>query len=85
MVFMVNLVNYELVLKRGMNMATEDRSNPRGVEGQNVSACHHHWIIEPAHGSVSRGACQVCEEVREFKNSIEWEYGQRKPGRPASP
>ena len=65
-------------------MPSEDAPNTTGVEEQNDSACPHHWIIEPAQGSVSRGVCQVCEEVREFKNSIEWEYGQRKPGRPAS-
>ena len=85
MVFMVKLAKSELVLKRGLNMPSEDAPNPTGVESQNASVCHHHWIIEPAHGSMSRGVCQVCEEVGEFKNSIEWKYGQRKPGRPASP
>jgi hypothetical protein len=84
MVLMVKLASSELVVKRGLSMPSKDAPNPTAVEGQNVPACHHHWIIEPAHGSVSRGVCQVCEEVREFKNSIEWEYGGRKPGRPAS-
>jgi len=65
-------------------MPLEDAPTPSGIEVQNDPACHHHWIIEPAQGSMSRGVCQVCEEEREFKNSIEWEYGQRKPGRPAS-
>jgi len=65
-------------------MLSENAADPTEVEEDKVSDCPHHWIIEPAHGSVSRGVCQVCEEVREFKNSIEWEYGRRKPGRPAS-
>lgn len=65
-------------------MPTGNVLNPAGEEEQKAPVCHHHWIIEPAHGSVSRGVCQVCEEVREFKNSIEWQYGARKPGRPAS-
>ena len=37
----------------------------------NVIPCAHYWIIEPANGPVSRGACQVCGEVRGFKNFIE--------------
>jgi hypothetical protein len=65
-------------------MPSENTPTPSGVEVENGAACHHHWMIEPARGSVSRGVCQVCEEEREFKNSIEWEYGQRKPGRPAA-
>jgi len=41
-----------------------------------VIPCVHHWIIEPANGPVSQGACQVCGEVRGFKNFIEsWESG----------
>lgn len=82
---MVKLANSELVLKRGLKMPSKDAPNPAGVEGQNVPVCHHHWVIEPARGSVSQGVCQVCEEVREFKNSIEWEYGGRKPGKQAAP
>ena len=37
----------------------------------NVIPCAHYWIIEPANGPVSQGACQVCGEVRGFKNFIE--------------
>ena len=65
-------------------MTLEHYPNPTGVEGQDDQACHHHWVIEPAHGLLSQGECQMCHEVREFKNSIEWQYGQRKPGRPAA-
>ncbi len=38
---------------------------PKGIP------CAHHWVIEPANGPVSQGACQVCGEVRGFKNFIE--------------
>ena len=66
-------------------MVSQDAPNPTQIEEEEiVSDCPHHWVIEPAHGSVSEGVCQICQEVREFKNSIGWEYGQRKPGRPAS-
>lgn len=36
-----------------------------------VVACHHHWVIQPADGPVSNGACQICGESREFKNYVE--------------
>ena len=42
----------------------------------NIIPCAHYWIIEPANGPVSQGPCQVCSEVRGFKNFIEsWEPG----------
>ena len=44
--------------------------SPPEEEGRSIPACHHHWIIEPATGPVSRGQCQSCQEVREFKNSV---------------
>ena len=36
----------------------------------NEAPCHHHWVIEPANGPMSRGVCRLCQEVREFENSI---------------
>ena len=36
-------------------------------------SCCHHWIIQPAVGPISEGICQKCGEVREFKNSIDYE------------
>ena len=33
--------------------------------------CRHHWVIQPADGPVSNGACQICGETREFKNYVE--------------
>jgi hypothetical protein len=36
-------------------------------------ACCHHWVIQPAVGPVSEGACQKCGEVREFRNSLDYE------------
>ncbi len=32
--------------------------------------CTHHWVIDTANGPVSRGVCKLCQEVREFENSI---------------
>ena len=36
-----------------------------------VAVCRHHWVIQPADGPVSNGSCQVCGEIREFKNYVE--------------
>lgn len=36
-----------------------------------ATVCRHHWVIQPAEGPMSMGMCQVCEEVREFKNYVE--------------
>jgi len=33
--------------------------------------CIHHWVIQPANGPVSNGACQICGENREFENYVE--------------
>ena len=33
-------------------------------------ACKHHWEIDRPNGPVSRGVCKLCQEVREFENSI---------------
>ena len=41
------------------------------VEEQSEPQCCHHWAIQPATGPVSSGVCQVCGEVREFKNYVE--------------
>jgi hypothetical protein len=40
-------------------------------DAPNVTPCAHYWVIEPANGPVSQGACQVCGEVRGFKNFVE--------------
>ncbi len=42
-------------------------------EQVNLPTCCHHWVIQPALGPVSEGECQKCGEVREFKNSIDYE------------
>jgi hypothetical protein len=36
-----------------------------------VAACCHHWVIQSADGPVSNGSCQICGEIREFKNYVE--------------
>jgi len=41
------------------------------VEAPEVIPCAHYWVMEPANGPVSQGACQVCGEVRGFKNFID--------------
>ena len=46
-------------------------SRPATVEGRGSISCSHYWIIEVQIGPVSRGICQLCEDVREFKNYIE--------------
>ncbi len=54
-----------------MVLDNEPASEPSEIEP--ISSCCHHWIIQPAIGPVSEGACQNCGEVREFKNSIDYE------------
>lgn len=34
-----------------------------------MSACRHHWLIEPANGPTSRGRCRLCGDERDFRNS----------------
>lgn len=43
-------------------------SAPAAHEGPATRRCAHHWIIEPANGPVSRGVCQTCKEIKDFKN-----------------
>ena len=40
-------------------------------DGPGTPPCAHYWVIEPANGPVSQGVCQVCLEVREFKNFVD--------------
>ena len=35
------------------------------------ATCRHQWVIQPADGPESPGECQVCGEVRRFKNYVE--------------
>ena len=44
------------------------------IASENVQAtrsCHHYWVIESPSSPMSRGLCQLCDAVREFKNYIE--------------
>ena len=41
------------------------------IEEQAEPQCCHHWAIQPATGPVSTGVCQICGEIREFKNYVE--------------
>ena len=49
----------------------QQASRPASDQQKATVACRHHWIIEAPVGPVSRGVCQECSEVREFKNYIE--------------
>ena len=44
---------------------------PEQSDVSEVDACCHHWSIQPATGPVSQGVCQICGEIREFKNYVE--------------
>ncbi len=44
---------------------------PEIEDSASVAVCRHHWVIQPADGPVSNGACQICGETREFKNYVE--------------
>ena len=44
---------------------------PASTAEVDAPRCAHYWIIEPANGPVSMGECQVCHEVKEFKNFVE--------------
>ena len=63
----------------------QQASRPAWAQETPAVACRHHWIIEAPVGPVSRGVCQECSEVREFKNYIESApWGEDTPARPAS-
>ncbi len=41
------------------------------TDAETIPGCCHHWVIQPADGPVSNGSCQVCGEIREFRNYVE--------------
>ena len=44
---------------------------PNTEEVSLTATCRHHWVIQSAEGPESQGECQVCGEVRRFKNYVE--------------
>ena len=54
-----------------MDCMVQQASRPVSGDDQNREGCRHHWIIEAPTGPMSNGVCQLCAEVREFKNYIE--------------
>ena len=50
---------------------TQPTTPPSESDVPEVDACCHHWSIQPATGPVSQGVCQICGEIREFKNYVE--------------
>jgi hypothetical protein len=57
----------------GVNMVSDKWLTSEVFEKPPSPSCCHHWIIQPALGPISEGMCQKCGEVREFKNSIDYE------------
>lgn len=52
-------------------MMAEETITLAALEGWQVLACDHYWVIEPANGPFSQGVCQRCGGVRQFKNFVE--------------
>ncbi|MCH7606619.1 MAG: hypothetical protein IH962_05640 [Chloroflexi bacterium] len=46
-------------------------SVPSSDDVDQPAPCSHHWEIQPATGPESQGICQLCGEVRAFKNYVE--------------
>ena len=45
---------------------------------QERPACQHHWVIEKPSGPLSKGACRLCGEEKEFQNYVDgsaWGHG----------
>ena len=38
---------------------------------EEVSTCHHHWLIDAAGGPLSKGTCRLCGAQRSFTNYVE--------------
>ncbi len=51
-------------------MIVHEETKQVAREEQPAPACCHYWIIETANGPISRGECEICHEVRDFKNSV---------------
>ena len=58
------------------------------IEAPLDPGCRHHWVIEPADGPSSAGACQKCGEARTFANYVErhdWNQGKAAIGTAQAP
>ena len=51
-------------------MIVHEETKQVAREDQPAPVCCHYWIIETANGPISRGECEICHEVRDFKNSV---------------
>ena len=38
---------------------------------QERAACQHHWVIDKPSGPLSKGACRLCGEEKEFQNYVD--------------
>ena len=51
-------------------MIVHEETKQVAREDQPAPVCCHYWIIETANGPISRGECEICHEVRDFKKSV---------------
>ena len=51
-------------------MIVHEETKQVAREDQPAPVCCHYWIIETANGPISRGECEICHEVRDFRNSV---------------
>ncbi|HAI99433.1 MAG TPA: hypothetical protein DCL97_02065, partial [Dehalococcoidia bacterium] len=65
-----NMVEFNRRIRRSNIMAQKTVATPI-VEVDNVPACAHHWVIQPAMGPSSQGICQICGESKDFQNYVE--------------
>ena len=54
-------------------MVTDNGLPVEPSEMDSIPTCCHHWVIQTAVGPVSEGSCLKCGEIKEFKNSIDYE------------
>ena len=54
-------------LRRQLTETTEAKAGP--VLELN---CRHHWIIEAAIDTLSKGVCRLCGEEKLFRNQLQW-------------
>jgi hypothetical protein len=47
-----------------------DKEDGQRAEAATRRPCRHHWLIESAQGTTSKGCCKLCGDEREFRNSV---------------
>ena len=56
-----------------MTATTLPAVSPERLNGKSTIAyvCHHHWMVEAAHGLISEGVCKLCGARKHFNNRIQ--------------